>query len=160
MAELLVAVKYEAFIVFHVKGKVCVRVLFPPYVCFKSDFLEWRNYWGFSPSSQSYPQHLIRLSKPAALCVASDDLLLCTDDGHRVVYQIQLERNGVTINGKLRKLIVYLEGIGVNCEIWFFSCLLRFVKTGPHFNSGLYCFTSEVTNMLENMTDNCRDQRK
>ena len=45
------------------------------------------------------------LSKPAAVCVASDDLLLCADDGHRVVYQIQLERNGVTRNGKLRKLI-------------------------------------------------------
>jgi len=43
--------------------------------------------------------------------VASDDLLLCTDDGHRVVYQIQLERNGVAINGKLRKLIAYPEGI-------------------------------------------------
>ena len=61
---------------------------------------------GFSRSSQSYPQHLIRLSKPAAVCVGSDDLLLCTDDGHRVVYQIQLERNGVTVNGKLRKLML------------------------------------------------------
>ena len=46
----------------------------------------------------------VPLSMPAAVCVASDDLLLCADDGHRVVYQIQLERNGVTINGKLRKL--------------------------------------------------------
>ena len=54
----------------------------------------------------------VPLSKPAAVCVASDDLLLCTDDGHRVVYQIQLERNGVTINGKLYgKLIAYPEGI-------------------------------------------------
>jgi len=43
--------------------------------------------------------------------VASDDLLLCTDDGHRDVYQTQLERNEVTINGKLRKLIAYPEGI-------------------------------------------------
>ena len=42
----------------------------------------------------------VPLSKPAAVCVASDDLLLCTDEGHRVVYQIQLERNGVTINGR------------------------------------------------------------
>ena len=53
----------------------------------------------------------VPLSMPAAVCVASDDLLLCADDGHRVVYQIQLERNGVTINGKLRKLIGYPEGI-------------------------------------------------
>ena len=53
----------------------------------------------------------VPLSKPAAVCVASDDLLLCADDGHRVVYQIQLERNWITINGKLRKLIAYPEGI-------------------------------------------------
>ena len=53
----------------------------------------------------------VPLSKAAAVCVASDDLLLFTDDGHRVVYQIQLERNGVTINGQLRKLITYPEGI-------------------------------------------------
>ena len=53
----------------------------------------------------------VPLSKPTAVCVARDDLLLCADDGHRVVYQIQLERNGVTINGKLRKLIAYPEGI-------------------------------------------------
>lgn len=53
----------------------------------------------------------VPLSKPAAICVASDHLLVCADDGHRVVYQIQLEWNGVTINGKLRKPIAYPEGI-------------------------------------------------
>ena len=59
--------------------------------------------------TKSMLQTNVPLSKPAAVCVASDDLLLCADDGHRVVYQ--LERNGVTINGKLRKLIAYPEGI-------------------------------------------------
>ena len=53
----------------------------------------------------------VLLSKPVAVCVASDDLLLCDDDGHQVVYQIQLERNGVTINGNLRKQIAYPVGI-------------------------------------------------
>ena len=47
----------------------------------------------------------VPLLKLAAVCVASDNLLLCANDGHRVVYQIQLEQNGVTINGKLQKLI-------------------------------------------------------
>ena len=61
--------------------------------------------------TKSMLQTNVPLSKPAAVCVASDDLLLCAYDGHRVVYQIQLERNGVTINGKLRKLIAYPEGI-------------------------------------------------
>jgi len=60
----------------------------------------------------------VPLSKPAAVCVASDDLVLCADDGHRVVYQIQLERNGVTINGKFQKLIAYPEGIHcLDCKI-------------------------------------------
>ena len=63
----------------------------------------------------------VPLSKPVAVCVASDDLVLCTDDGHRVVYQIQLEQNGVAITGKLRKVIAYAEGIpaslGVDCQI-------------------------------------------
>ena len=61
--------------------------------------------------TKSMLQTNVPLLKPAAVCVASDNLLLCTDDGHRVVYQIQLERNGVTINGKVRKLIAYPEGI-------------------------------------------------
>ena len=29
----------------------------------------------------------VPLSNPAGVCVASDDLLLCADDGHLVVYQ-------------------------------------------------------------------------
>ena len=45
------------------------------------------------------------LSKPAALCMVSEDLLVSADDGHRAIYQIQLKRDGVIINGKLRKLI-------------------------------------------------------
>lgn len=53
----------------------------------------------------------VPLSKPAAVCVTSDDLSLCADDGQRVVYQIRLERNRVTINGKLRKSIACPEGI-------------------------------------------------
>lgn len=56
-------------------------------------------------------QSNVPLSKLAAVCVANDDLLLCSDDGHRVVYQIQLERNGATINEKLRKLIPYIQRV-------------------------------------------------
>ena len=84
----------------------------------------------------------VPLSKPAALCVASDDLLLCTDDRHRVVYQIQLQRNGVTINGKLRKLIAYPEGIHHLESIAksdssgvYYAAAKR-----PHCNGCLYCF--------------------
>ena len=107
----------------------------------------------------------VPLSKPAGVCVASDDLLLCADDGHRVVYQVQLERNGVTINGKLRKLIAYPEGIhhlesiaNSDSSVVYFA-----VGKSPHCNGGLYCSdkeSSKVTNVLENMTDNCREIKK
>ena len=107
----------------------------------------------------------VPLSKPAAVCVASDDLLLCADDGHLVVYQILLERNGVTINGKLRKLIAYPEGIhhlesiaNSDSSVVYFA-----VGKSPHCNGGLYCSdkeSSKVTNVLENMTDNFREIKK
>ena len=81
------------------------------------------------------------LSKPAAACVASDDLLLCANDSHRVVYQIQLERNGVTINGKLRKLIAYPKGIhhlepiaNSDSSVIYFAA-----EKSSHCNGGLYC---------------------
>ena len=107
----------------------------------------------------------VPLSKPAAVCVASDDLLLCADDGHRVVYQIQLERNGVTRNGKVRKLIAYPEGIHhLESIAKSDSSVVYFTAAkSPHCNGGLYCFdmeSSEVTNVLENMTVNCREIRK
>ncbi|XP_068701314.1 uncharacterized protein [Montipora foliosa] len=107
----------------------------------------------------------VPLSMPAAVCVASDDLLLCADDGHRVVYQIQLERNGVTINGKLRKLIGYPEGIHrlESLTLSDSSVVYFAAAKSPHCNGGLYCFdieSSEVTNVLGNMTDNCREIKK
>ena len=40
---------------------------------------------GASVTKNMLPTYVL-LSKPAAVCVANDDLLLCADDGHRVVY--------------------------------------------------------------------------
>ncbi|CAH3019516.1 unnamed protein product [Porites evermanni] len=42
----------------------------------------------------------VQLSKPSALCMASDDVLLVADDGLRVIHQVSLERDIVTIRGK------------------------------------------------------------
>ena len=68
--------------------------------------------------------------------------LLCAEDGHRVVYQIPLERNGVTINGKLLKLIAYPEGIHhlesitkSDPSVVYFAA-----AKSPYCNGGLYCF--------------------
>ena len=71
------------------------------------------------------------------LCVSSDDILLCSDDGHRAIYKVQLERDGVTIKGKSRKLVRYPEGA---------YCLESMtVSNAPDVyftasKSGLYCF--------------------
>jgi len=83
----------------------------------------------------------VPLSKPAAVCVANDDLLLCAADGHRVVYQIQLEGNGVTINRKLLKLIAYTEGIHpLESTAKPDSSVVDFAAAkSRHCNGGLYC---------------------
>ena len=92
-------------------------------------------------------------------------MLLSSDDGHRVVYQIQLERNGATINETLRKLIAYPEGIHhLESIAKSDSSVVYFAGAkSSHCNGGLYYFdmvSSEITNVLENMTDNCREIKK
>ena len=106
----------------------------------------------------------VPLSKHAAVCVASDDFLLCADDCHRVVYQNQLERNYVTINGKLRKLIAYPEGIHhlKSIQILIPQLLTSLGQKVPI--ESVACTvdmeSSDVTTVLENMTDNCREIKK
>ena len=53
-------------------------------------------------------QALLEIEKMSENNIMPPELLLLTLS--RVVYQIQLERNGVTIDGKLRKPIAYPEG--------------------------------------------------
>ena len=107
----------------------------------------------------------VLLSKPAALCMVSDDILLCGDDGHRAIYQIQLERDGVTIKGKSRKLVRYPEGayrlesmtVSNAPDVYFTAA-----KSGQ-CNGGLYCFsmeTGEVMTILENMTNSSKKIKK
>ncbi|XP_022788760.1 uncharacterized protein LOC111328562 [Stylophora pistillata] len=97
--------------------------------------------------------------------MVSDDILLCADDGHRAIYQSQLERDGVTIKGKSRKLVRYpegayrLESITVsNAPRVYFTA----AKSGQ-CSGGLYCFsmeTGEVMTILENMTNSCKEVKK
>ena len=107
----------------------------------------------------------VMLSKPTALCMASDDLLLCADDGHRAIYQVQLERDEVTIKGILRKLLSYPEGVHrlesmaiSDGSVVYFAAAKRFQCKG-----GLYCFimdNGEIMTVLENMTDSCKEIKK
>ena len=47
--------------------------------------------------------HPNRLSNPSAICAASNDLLLCSDDESQYVYQITLTFDGMTIHGNATK---------------------------------------------------------
>ena len=40
------------------------------------------------------------LRNPDALCVASDEVLLCADNEKRAIFQVALEKDGVAIRGK------------------------------------------------------------
>ena len=108
-------------------------------------------------------QALLEIEKMSENNTMPPELLLLTLS--RVVYQIQLERNGVTIDGKLRKPIAYPEGIHhLESIAKSDSSVVYFTAAkSPHCNGGLYCFdieSSEVTNVLENMTVNCREIKK
>ena len=52
----------------------------------------------------------VPLSNPAAVCVASDDLLLCTDDGHRFCLSDSAGTEWVK-RIKFWKIIAYPKGI-------------------------------------------------
>lgn len=76
-----------------------------------------------------------------------------------------MEWNGVIINGKLWKLIGYLEGIYcLELFILFDFLVVYFVVVKSFYcNGGLYCFDiefSEVINVFGNMIDNCREIKK
>ena len=47
------------------------------------------------------------LSKPSAICAASNDLLFCSDDESKYIYQITLTFDGVTIHGCATKFTAY-----------------------------------------------------
>lgn len=106
----------------------------------------------------------VPLSKPTAVCMASDDLLLCADDGHRAIYQIQLERDGVTIKGQVRKLLSYPEGVhGVGSMTMLDGSVYFAAAKSSQCKGGLYrvCMaTSEITTVLENKTELCKEIKK
>ena len=45
------------------------------------------------------------LEKPTSICAAGEDLLLCTDNTQRGVFQVRLHYNGVGISGTGMKLV-------------------------------------------------------
>ena len=47
------------------------------------------------------------LINPAAICADSDEVLVCADDKKRAIFQVTLEKDGVTIRGKSLKSVDY-----------------------------------------------------
>ena len=72
--------------------------------------LSLKGNWGVERLAQHLQQitrritHLDRvhieppLSSPAALCVASKEVLVCADDEQRAIIQVTLEKNGVNLH--------------------------------------------------------------
>lgn len=80
------------------------------------------------------------LRNPAALYVASDDVLVCADDERRAIFQVTLEKDGVTIRGKSLKLVDYPDVAAIE-SLAVCGQLVYFVSAeGPRTVGGLYSF--------------------
>ena len=51
------------------------------------------------------------LVKSASICVASTDILLCADDEHQRIIQLELSYNGVAVIGTRMREIDYPVGV-------------------------------------------------
>lgn len=96
------------------------------------------------------------LSRPTALCMASDDILLCADDGLRTILQMSLESNGASIYGTAQELVKYPENVKHIESITATTSGVYFaVSGGLSIIGGLYHFNLEerqVSNVLMNGT--------
>ena len=75
-----------------------------------------------------------KLHKPAALCFATPGILVCADDGCKSIIQIELSRDGVTVNGKFFKkqsppAIVAIRALmQINGNVYFAGCIHQATK--------------------------------
>ena len=51
------------------------------------------------------------LVKPTSICVASTEILLCADDEHQRIIQLELSYNGVAVVGTKMREINYPNGV-------------------------------------------------
>ena len=100
--------------------------------------------------------HPNRLSKPSAICAASNDLLFCSDDESQYVYQITLTFDGVTIHGNATRFTAYLFSIVDLLSITLLDQCAFF--SGASSQGGLYkceLSTKTVTQAVCNSTLPC-----
>ena len=106
-----------------------------------------------------------QLSKPSALCMASDDVLLVADDGLRVIHQVSLERDGVTIRGKsMRTLSNYPTHIESVESITILESNVYFAGSKNDIcQGGLYSVSMETTLMecaIQNGDQSCKEIKR
>ena len=68
------------------------------------------------------------LPNPAAFCVASDEVLVCTDDEQRTIIQVTSEKDGVPTRGKSFKLVHYPTDIAAIESLAVCGRLIYFVS--------------------------------
>jgi hypothetical protein len=94
------------------------------------------------------------LSKPSAICAVSDVFLLCGDDSKRVIFQITLEFDGVTIRGNPVNLVSYPNGVNNTQSVLSLDNCAYF--SSASCDGGLYrCKFS--TQVVEKVFDNSSD---
>lgn len=116
-------------------------------------------------TTQNVMQTDVQLSKPTALCMASNDVLLIAHDGLRVIQQILLERNGVTIRGQFMKTLAkYPTNVKCIESMTVSDSILYFVGAkNPNCSGGLYKLSMETTTIdivLKNSTRSCGEIKK
>ena len=107
----------------------------------------------------------VQLSKPSALCMASDDVLLVADDGIRVIHQVSLERDGVTIRGKSMRILsnyrTHIESVEsmtiLESNVYFAG------SKNDKCQGGLYSVSMETTLMecaIQNGDQSCKEIKR
>ena len=99
------------------------------------------------------------LSKPTALCMASEDII-CADDGTRCLLQITLSFDGVTINGTVNHVAQYPPTVSSVLSLAVTKSYLYISGKGDSEVSGLYLFDmstrDEAMCVLSNQTAMCK----
>ena len=101
------------------------------------------------------------LVKPTSICVASTDILLCADDEHQRIIQLELSYNGVFVFGTNMREINYPDGVS-SIEspcVWRRSaCLAASGKAGELYDCDPA--NSNVKQLLRNSSDSCSEIKR
>ena len=101
------------------------------------------------------------LVKPTSICVASTDILLCADDEHQRIIQLEVSCNGVAVVGTSMREIHYPDGVSSieSLCVWRGSAYLATSGNA----GGLYdcdLANSNVKQLLQNSSDSCSEIKR